>query len=268
MNNPSIKQTPNEELQKYIDAVVDQKPETAQADDAQRRLNARLDQERSAMGRGISGRRWGWAATAAAAVVVPMMLFMPGTSGGLAFADVQRHFTGFQTMVAQLTTRVGGAELVEMTIQVDDQDRARLDAGSGFTYVIDPNRSMMLQLFHDQSLAMRVPLDGPDTYDETDGLDWLSEIREFQGEAELLDETAEIRGREAYGFNLKLEGMDMTLWAAESGEPLSLKMLAPGGVETRIDFEFDQPLDEALFSLAIPAGYRMPGETGSVDDLD
>lgn len=268
MNNPTIEQTPNEELQKYVDAVIDQKPEAAQPEGAQRRLNARLDQERSAMAGGISGPRWGWAATAAAAVVVPMMLFMPGTGGGLAFADVQRHFTGFQTMVAQLTTRVGGTALVEMTIHVDDQDRARLDAGSGFTYVIDPNRSMMLQLFHDQSRAMRVPLDGPATYDEADGLDWLSDIREFQGEAELLDETAVIRGREAYGFNLRLDGMDTTLWAVESGEPLRMKMVAPGGVETQIDFAFDQPLDEAMFSLAIPAGYKMLGGTRSADDLD
>jgi len=263
MNSPTINQSNTDPMQKYVDAVIGQQPESSQSESAQRKLLARLD-ARTSEAKSMNGG-WGWATAAAAAVLLPMLLWMPGTNSALAFSDVQRHFLAFDTLVAQLTTTVGGNELVETTIRVDDRDRTRLDAGAGFTYVIDPTRSMMLQLFHDQKRALLMPLAGPAELDDGVGLDWLADIREFQGQAELLDETMVIRGRQAYGFSLDAGGMDMTLWAAESGEPLSLLMAGPGGLETRLDFEFDRPLDDALFALTPPADYRLLGESATDD---
>lgn len=262
MNSHSIKGSNSDSIQNYVDAVTGQQPDPAQTENAQRKLRARLDSETAVVAANKSG--WGWATAAAAAVLLPMLLWMPGTNSALAFSDVQRHFLAFDTLVAQLTTTVGGNELVEMTIRVDERDRARLDAGAGFTYVIDPSRSMMLQLFHDQKRALLVPLAEANELNDGAGLDWLADIREFQGQAELLDETIVIRGRQAYGFSLDAGGMDMTLWAAESGEPLRLLMAGPGGLETRLDFEFDQSLDDELFSLTPPADYRLLG--GSAAD--
>ena len=255
MNSHSINGSNSDPIQNYVDAVTGQQPDPAQTESAQRRLRARLEGEKTVAAG--AGTGWGWATAAAAAVLLPLLLWMPGTNSALAFSDVQRHFFGFRTLTAQLTTTVGGNELVEMTIRVDDQDRTRLDASAGFTYVIDPSRSMMLQLFHEQQRALLVPLGGLDALDDGAGVDWLADIRQFQGQAELLDETTVIRGRTAYVFSLNAGGTDMTLWAAESGEPLGLLMTGPGGLETRMDFEFDLPLDDALFSLSLPEGYGL-----------
>lgn len=257
MNSETTRQTYTEPLQKYINAVIEQDPEAVHADSAQRKLVARLDRAKTDTGSGMVGRRWGWATAAVAAVLLPALLWTPGPGSALAFAEVQRYFSDFETLTTQMTTRVGGNPIVEMTIRIDDRDRVRLDSGSSFSYVIDPDQSVMLQLFHPQKRAMLVPLAERDPVAEGDGLDWLAEIREFQGRAELLAETEVIRGQEAFGFNLKVDGMDMTLWAARSGEPLSLRMVAPGGVETRMDFEFNLRLDETAFSLVVPAGYRL-----------
>jgi len=268
MNSQTIKQTNDDRLQKYIDAVVEQDPEAAHADRAQRRLVERLGRAKSDAGTGVAGRRWGWATAAVAAVLLPALLWMPGPGSALAFAEVQRYFTDFETLTTRMTTRVGGKAIVEMTIRIDERDRVRLDSGNGFSYVIDPNKSMMLQLFHDQKQALLVPLAerGPDA--GGDGLDWLADIREFKGQAELLEETAVVQGQEAFGFRLEAGGLDMTLWAAESGKPLSLQMAGPAGLETRLSFEFDRPLDQEVFALAVPADYGLLGSDRSDDPLD
>jgi len=269
MNSDTINQPNPDPIKKYVDAVIDRQPESAQTERAQRRLLARLETETPTVGGVKVG--WGWATAAAAAVLLPMLLWIPGTTGSLAFAEVQRHFTEFQTLTAQMTTTVGGNEIVEMTIRVDDRNRARLDVGDGFSYVIDPNRSTMLQLFHPQARALLVPLNAPDALEARTGLDWLAEIRQFKGRAEPLDQTVVIRGREAYGFRLDADGMNMTLWAAESGEPLRLQLrpeIRAGGIETRMDFEFDRPLAQGLFSLSPPAGYQLLDREQSDEALD
>lgn len=271
MNRQTINQSNPEVLEDYVDAVLSQPAGTAQTDSAQRKLIARIDAERTPFRHARAG--WGWATAAIAAVLLPMLLWMPGTNGGLAFADVQRFFTDFETLTARLTTVMGDETILEMEIQVDAQDRARLDAGSGFSYVIDPNESMMLQLFHDRKQAMLVPLNEQDPVDEAEAIDWLEDIREFQGQAELLDETRVIDGQQAYGFSLAAGGMDMMLWATESGQPLRLQMQPtdlPGshGIGTRMDFEFDRPLEESAFSLTPPADYELFGQSGSDQDLD
>lgn len=255
MNTPSNQLNPGP-LHDCIDAVLAQPAGKARTDQAQRNLIARIDTERAPAQASLP---WGWATAALAAVLVPLLMWLPGSNGSLAFAEVQRHFVAFETLTARLTTTMNEQNIVEMTIRVDDQDRARLDTGGGFSYVIDPNQSMMMQLFHDQKRAMMVPLARPDIFNDDTGLDWLADIRAFQGEAEPVDETRLINGTRAQGFKLTAGGMNMTLWAAESGEPLTLRMDGPGGIETRMDFEFDQPMDEALFSLTPPADYRELG---------
>ncbi|MEX2499869.1 MAG: hypothetical protein WD397_13450 [Wenzhouxiangellaceae bacterium] len=263
MNRQTTSQSNPNALEDYIDAVLAQPPGTAQADSAQRKLIARIDAEKTPSRHARAG--WGWATAALAAVLLPMLMWMPGTNGGLVFADVQRFFTDFETLSARLTTTMREETILEMDIRVDAQDRVRLDAGGGFSYVIDPNRSLMLQLFHDRKQAMLMPLSEPGAVDEAEAIDWLEDIREFQGQAELLDETMVIGGQQAYGFSLAAGGMNMTLWATESGQPLRLQMQptdlpGPHGIETRMDFEFDRPLDESLFSLTPPESYRLLGE--------
>lgn len=259
MTTPSNLTMNEHDLKPYIDAVRNDAPESAAADAAQRRLMNRLDESTSGSS---EGARWGWRLPAAAAAVlavlmVPMLMTVPGSNGGLAFAQVQSFFSEFRTMHARMTTSMNGNEILAMEIVVDDQDRARIDSGDALTIIVDPNRQEMLQLFHDAGMAARVPLTA-DAEEDTTGLDWLAEIREYQGQARLIEETRVIDGDEVYGFRLTQQAIDMTLWATESGRPVLLEMdtgpeAAPTTTELR--FEFDRPVDPQLFSLDAPAGY-------------
>ncbi|MBY6204525.1 hypothetical protein [Halomonas denitrificans] len=252
-------------LKRYIDAAREDAPAASAADAAQRRLLHRLDQ--AGEPRATKPDSWSpsrsWrvpAATAAvlAILMVPLLLTVPGSNGGLAFAQVQSFFSDFRTMHARLTTSMNGNEILRMDIVVDDQDRARIDTGDSLTVIVDPTRREMLQLFHDAGLAARVPLTGEDVEEQSTGLDWLAEIREYQGQARLIEETRSIDGAEVFGFRLTERAVDMTLWAAESGRPVLLELetgneAAP--ITTRIRFDFDRPVDTDLFRLDVPAGY-------------
>jgi hypothetical protein len=259
MNTESTLSMKDHPLKTYIDAVRDDEPETGLADGAQRRLMNRLDE--SPGNKPAKVAPWGWATAAALAIlVVPLLVMMPGSNGSLAFAEVQSFFTDFRTMHARLTTSVNGNEVMAMEIVVDDQDRARIDSGEAFSFIVDPNEQVMLQLFHQAGRAVRVPLNDDGAQEETTGLDWLSEIREYQGQARLIEETRRIDGSEVFGFRLTERAIDMTLWATESGRPVLLEMHT--GREampatTRIRFDFDQPVDAERFSLDVPAGYSV-----------
>jgi len=259
----SMKEHP---LKPYIDAVRDDAPEPGRADAAQRRLMNRLDE--SSPNRPANVAPWGWATAAALALlVVPLLVMMPGSNGSLAFAEVQSFFNDFRTMHARLTTSMNGNEIMAMDIVVDGQDRTRIDSGEAFSFIVDPNEQVMLQLFHDAGRAVRVPLDEDGAPEETTGMEWLAEIRDYQGQARLIDETRRIDGAEVFGFRLTERAIDMTLWATESGWPVLLEMntgheAAP--TTTRIRFDFDRPVDADRFSLDVPSGYEV--ETRLEDD--
>jgi outer membrane lipoprotein-sorting protein len=263
MNTKSTLTMNEHPLKPYIDAVRDDAPESSAIDAAQRRLMQRLDG--SAQKKSATPSRWGWAVPAAAAAVLavlvaPLLLTVPGSNGSLAFADVQSFFTTFRTMHARMTTTMNGNEILSMNIVVDDQDRARIDSGEAFTFIVDPNRKEMLQLFHDARRAALVPLTRDRGHAQNSGLDWLAEIREYQGQARRIEETRLIDGDEVFGFRLTQRAIDMTLWATESGQPVLLEMETGHEVAptiTKIRFDFDRPVDSEQFSLDVPTGYTI-----------
>ena len=71
----------------------------------------------------------------------------------------------------------------------------------------------------------------------------------------------EIEGRPAVGFRFKTKLQPMTIWAdPKTHLPLQIKMvfLGPPRIEvTMTDFEFNVELDEALFSVEPPEGYKV-----------
>jgi hypothetical protein len=254
----------NHPLDRYTEAVRGDRPEAVQADGAQRRLMARIGEAREA---GQSPNRgWRWAAAAALAILmVPVLVMMPGSNDGLAFAQVQSYFTGFETMSARMTTRMNGGTVVAMDIAVDERNRTRLDSGEAFSFIIDPHENAMMQLFHQQQLAVRVPIEGAHSHGPAEAMGWLEEIREYQGQARLIDQERTIDGDEVFGFRLTGHAVDMTLWATGSGRPVLLEMQTgpeSASAATTIEFSFDQPMDPERFSLTAPAGYSV---TNNVD---
>ena len=259
MNILSTLSVSNHPLEHYVEAVRRDEPAASESDHAQRRLMARIDQARDDKRSPVAV--WGWATAAVLAIlVVPVLVMMPGSNGGVAFAEVQSYFTDFRTMTARMTTKMNGNTVLAMDIVVDDQDRVRVDSGDDFSLIIDPHRGMMLQLFHRHQRALRVPIDGDDATASDPALDWLEQIREYQGQARLLDETRTVEGVEVSGFRLTDHAVDMTLWATGQGRPVLLEMhTGPEAAvsTTRIEFSFDQPVDADRFSLTVPTSYEV-----------
>jgi hypothetical protein len=129
---------------------------------------------------------------------------------------------------------------------------SRTDVGD-ISVIVNATERRVMTLMHSGRIAMEVPYGAPAKQD--DGLRWLDDIREFQGEARALPNTRWIRGSRAHGWELATAGGPLVLWATEEGLPLEMTM---GGSETfKLDFHFDfnLPLDAKLFSTEIPAGY-------------
>ncbi|WP_376692434.1 LolA family protein [Wenzhouxiangella sp. EGI_FJ10409] len=226
---------------------------------------ARLDETRRAPRSTMTARRWATAGVLAI-LMVPVLVMMPSSNGSVAFAEVQAYFNDFRTMSARMTTKMNGDVVLTMDIVVDAQDRVRLDSGDQFSFIIDPNRQVMLQLFHPQQIAVRVPIQDDDSAASAPALDWLAEIREYQGQSRLIEEVRTIDDEAVLGFRLTDRAVDMTLWATEQGRPVLLEMeTGPEGAAatTEIRFSFDQPLDPDRISLAVPQGYSLSAE---VDD--
>ena len=259
MNILSTLSMSNHPLERYVDAVRCDQPAASESDDAQRRLMARIDRART--DKRSPAVAWGWATAAVLALlVVPVLVMMPGSNGAVAFAEVQSYFTDFRTMKARMTTQMNGNTVLAMDIVVDGQGRVRVDSVDDFSLIIDPNQGRMLQLFHRHQRALRVPIEGGDRTASDPALDWLEQIREYQGQARLLDETRTVLGVEVFGFRLTDHAVDMTLWATEQGHPMLLEMQTgpeAAVATTRIEFSFDQPVDTDLFSLAVPASYEL-----------
>ncbi len=262
MNLSSTLTMINHPLDRYTEAVRDDGPAIHESDRAQRRLMARLDEARRP--RRTPAVAWRWATAAVLAILmVPVLVMMPGSNGGVAFADVQSWFTDFRTMSARMTTQLNGNTMLVMDIVVDEKDRARLDSGDDLSFIIDPNRKVMLHLFHRQQRAFRVPIQDDGSTTPAPALDWLAEIREYQGRSRLIEEVRSIDGVEVFGFRLTDKAIDMTLWATEQGRPVLLEMdTGPEGATatTQIRFSFDQPVDAERFSLEVPEGYSMSTE--------
>lgn len=265
MNLSSTSTMMNHPLDRYTEAVRRDEPASHESDGAQRRLMARLDEARRAPRSPITAWRWATAAVLAI-LMVPVLVMMPSSNGSVAFAEVQAYFTDFRTMSARMTTQMNGNTVLTMDIVVDGQNRARLDSGDQFSFIIDPNRQVMLQLFHQQQLAVRTPIQDDDSAAPDPGLDWLEKIREYQGQSRLIEEVRTIDGDQVYGFRLTDQAVDMTLWATEQGRPVLLEMETgpeAAAATTVIRFSFDQPVNPDLISLAVPDGYSL---SAGVDD--
>lgn len=192
--------------------------------------------------------------TAAAAMLVMVLLvgqtFMPG-NGATAFAAVQKWFSDFRTVHVSTTISSGAAVVVNVEVWALANGTVRIEQ-AGMVQILDSDAATFYTLLPDQqyfSLAL------PANPTKPQALDWFEDIRKFQGEATLLQDSRLVSGIEAQGYQLQADGVDLTLWADPvSHRPLLLEGALPGGLQmiSRLDFDADMSAD--LFE--VPAGYR------------
>lgn len=185
-------------------------------------------------------------------------------NGGAAFAAVKQYFLHFETLRTHMQISVAGQPAMEMDILVDDRDRARIEMPGVMTTIVNGREGWMLTLL--PSKAMQWTEFEPGQSAAADQLEWLYEIRDFQGQAVVLRDLRTVNGELARGYELNLDGSTMTLWATESdNRPLRMEgeYATDGsdqGVHLVLDFAFDVPLPDGSFEPEIPDGYFWLGE--------
>ncbi len=245
-----------------VDALRDDRPTPDARDAAQRRLVERLERA-GTMPRPRALRLVGAAVAACAVAVLALGPLFLGREA-LAFADVQRHFLAFETLEMTIETSAGGAAMPRQVVQTTRDGRVRVDIGSNLSVILDTARGHGISLLHDARAAAPFAFPPGGRAPRSDGeVDWLEELRTFQGMAERIAETRTIDGQLAYGFALTLAGQRTELWANADGLPLAMEIDAGGGATLALAFEFafNRPIDPALFSTEAPPGYaRADGE--------
>lgn len=238
-------------LAAHVGAMAGQHADDARVAQAQERLLRSLPAPRRAA--------WPRLAVAFASLCAVSVLGVALLLGdqGAAFAAVQQRLRDFATLRLTVDQRVGGEHLQTSRILLDRSGSLRTDVGDEVTVVVDTRSRHVLTLLHGARAALRTPLPAGPAPGTGDALRWLDAIRDFQGEAQQLPDTRVFDGVEATGWQLDTQGMRIVLWADDDGVPHSMELGGEGGLALDYRFEFDRPIEPALLSADVPAGYTL-----------
>jgi outer membrane lipoprotein-sorting protein len=201
-------------------------------------------------------------ATAAALVLIGVALvaFLAiSVSPSIAWADVQKRVTEAQTATFAVTMACGGAEGLTWAAQYKSPGHMRMtrkemisifDFANGRLLILDPSSKF--------ASTTEMAGMGEDFYG-----DWLADLKAIVGsrEAQRIGEK-KIDGRDVVGWRMSIdeegcEWQTATVWAdAETAELVEAEMTALTARMTLNDIKLGVELDEKLFDLTPPEGYR------------
>jgi outer membrane lipoprotein-sorting protein len=241
-------------LDRNLELFAAREVEAAHVNEAQRKLEAAIASRTAALPLRKPLRQIGWLTLTASAAVAALLVWLPLASTPVqAFAEVQQHFRDFRTLRFDIDQRVNGESTMKSRVSVARDGNVRTDVGDDVSVIVNSTEQRILTLVHSAHVAVQSPLGAPVA--EKDSLEWLKEIRDFQGQATLLPQSREIDGQAARGWELKVGTGNIVLWATEDGLPLEMTMDQEPQLQLSFHFEFDVALAPQLFSTEIPAGY-------------
>lgn len=248
------------DLEAHIHALNNAVPSDHAVEAAQIKLERALVERSRSVERAQPPRRTRWiafAATACAALALILVPFLVSERGGLAFAEVQRHFQEFRTLAMTVEEAGSGIPMPKISVMLDDTGNVRTDVGSEISVVVNATQGQVLMLMHGAKSAMRFPVDIGPALPAKEALSWIDELRHFKGIATALSETRLIDGETAHGWSLKIADAEIQLWARDDGLPLAMSVGQGLGIDLRFRFDFDTPIDPAHLSTEIPSGYSV-----------
>lgn len=242
-------------LDRKLELFAQEEPAAADVQDAQRKLEARIATAPRKARQSVTG----WLAAAASAIAaVAAFVWLPlAPTPALAFSDVQQHFRDFSALRFDMEQRINGDLLMKSRVSLLANGTVRTEVGDDVTVIVNVEQKRVLTLLKSGQIAMQTPLD--ETPTREDSLEWLQEIRDFQGAATQLPGSRTIQGQRAYGWELPMpvgEGK-IVLWATADGLPLEMQLDQGVKMDMSFRFDFNPRLSAELFSTEVPAGYTL-----------
>ena len=214
------------------------------------------------------------AATVFVLAIIGVALWFHGGGATLALADFIQPLLDAKTVTFKMTFEGDGQKITGKAMAMASPQRMRLEQempNKHKTVIIadDTGKTLML-LPHSKVAIITTHTNAPkekrpkalffelrsQLIDARDRPDW---IREPLGE-KVID------GRKLVGYRLTGHGMICDLWGdPKTGMPVRIESSAPSNSNTKpmiySDFVFNADLDESLFSLEPPAGYKVQKQT-------
>jgi hypothetical protein len=199
---------------------------------------------------------------AAAAVIVLAVLLglqFVGTSS-VTFAQAIQPILNASTAVFDIIVGVEAPNTPVIHDMVVGSRIRRTVAGiEGNVSIIDLETSRILNLTEAKKEAVYIDLKGlPSIPNYLDNLKNVFVELQNSPHFEIQDlGVKQIDGREAVGFLAKHPRMEVALWAdAKTGLPVRIEQKEGQMLTTVKNMQFDVPMDDALFSMEVPEGYR------------
>ena len=201
---------------------------------------------------------------AVAAVVLFLAIGPFGHSDSFAFGDVQKAIGATKSMTYRFVIINGDDDPIVIKAWHLGPDRSRFEGSDGEVQVVNVKDEAMMRVLRVNRTALIESLyPSPEFSKMMD--DSFARFRNLPEKASRRIGEREYKGRKVIEFLVKLDDRDYTV-TVDSQTKLPVRMefatekLAATGRRHRVlftDFVFDSPLDESLFALTPPPGYRV-----------
>lgn len=203
--------------------------------------------------------RWAAAAALTLAVIALALGITPWKSPkDLAFAEVLEQIRAVKTL-RFTSTAEGLGERITFQTEYMEPGKQRVTSEGGNVNIMDMAEHKTLSLIPSQKKASL--LDFSNVPNQKPQENFIVSLQKMQDGTEEALGRGQIEGTLVYGFRVKQEGCEYTIWAdMRTGLPVRVEVtMAMFGATkfTLTDFEFNPPLDESRFSVEPPADYEL-----------
>lgn len=185
-------------------------------------------------------------------------------TSSMAFADAVEQLRSARTLsYSNLITVEGKPDPIKTREFFAEDGRHRSEHKAGVTTIFDDSSMIRLTLIEATKTALvRSPVDDNQDRPKYDFLGWLERLKKLgdQPDKELGEKTVD--GRRAVGFVATQGNHTFTIWVdAKTNQIVRIEhdMPVKGPIQHIVmtGFQFNQPLDESLFSFDVPDGYTV-----------
>ena len=211
---------------------------------------------------------------AAAAIIIAVFagLHFVGNPFGatVTFAEVIEPILNAKTIIFDVIVGTDESGPVMHEIVSGSRIRRTMSNLPGLVMIIDLDSGQMLVLDTAGKTGSYIDIGGV-VQDRTQNyVEFLQQvIRQVQdGKVEKLSEQ-DIDGKKAIGFVGKGQNQDLTIWAdPKTGHPLRIELRIGQMSFIMKNFQFDVPVEDALLSMELPAGYTEEDATADLTDVN